>query len=525
MDVLAAMPKWAEDSVCYKRYLVYMVRTHYCKMLLSVAIMLLTGGFVVPAVAQEPTSAVLYQKIRVQDSLLFDVGFNTCNTNQVTQLLSDNFEFYHDQAGMLKGKDAFISSLKAHVCGLAFKTRRLLDAASMEVFPLYDKDSLYGAVQTGIHRFYAQEGTQPEYLAGKAKFTHLWQLEHGQWKLLRSISYDHRDYAADAPLNLGDSAEIAALLQETKIPGLSIGIISEGKLQAIKVYGELEHGRPVRPNSIFNVASITKTMTAMLVLRLASLNKWDLDEPLAHYYTDPDVAGDPRSRVLTTRHILNQQSGFTNWRYEQPGRRLAFIAAPGTAYHYSGEGFEYLRHALEAKFKLPLDRLADSILFRPLGMQDTHYTWSKQTDTTRMAMPHDASGTPLGFEKNNTPNAADLVTTTIPDLSRFLISVMNGDGLTPPLAAAMVRPTVLTKNNRYVGLCWFIYTPLHDGTYALSHGGDDAGMHTICFLLPNAKKGLVIFTNSDNAPKQLFAALIKTCLKEYGDDIVGIEMK
>jgi CubicO group peptidase (beta-lactamase class C family) len=56
--------------------------------------------------------------------------------------------------------------------------------------------------------------------------------------------------------------------------------------------------------------------------------------------------------------ILSHQTGFPNWRYLNKSNTLSFEFEPGTKYQYSGEGFEYLRKALEAKFKKPLEQLA-----------------------------------------------------------------------------------------------------------------------------------------------------------------------
>ena len=66
--------------------------------------------------AQVSISSSLYQTIKKQDSLLFDVGFNTCHIPSFETLVSDNFEFYHDQAGMMLSKAAFINSVKNNVC-------------------------------------------------------------------------------------------------------------------------------------------------------------------------------------------------------------------------------------------------------------------------------------------------------------------------------------------------------------------------------------------------------------------------
>lgn len=475
-----------------------------------------------PAMAQ--TDTALYQALRQQDSLLFNEGFNHCNLAVFEQLVSDDFEFYHDQAGALYSKESFIASVQKNVCDQDYKARRVLEPGSLTVYPLKKKGKIYGAVQTGIHRFYESGPGKPEHFTSRAKFTHLWKLERGAWKLVRSLSYDHRATETTVLPDLGDAAAMNAWIREQKVPALGIGLIRDGQLQEIKMYGELAAGKPASYNALFNVASITKTITAYLVLKLVSSGKWQLDEPLHHYWTDPDVRADPRSKKLTTRHILNQRSGFPNWRRELPGRKLGFLFEPGSEYRYSGEGFEYLRRALERKFHQPLDQLAATWVFKPLGMSDTHYTWTKELDEARFAVPHDAQGHALPIYKNDRPNAADLVTTSIPDLGKFLMAILHGEGLSRGIAAAMVHPAVVTKPNRSIGLCWFIYDQLGNGEYAISHGGDDPGAHTICFLLPESKRGIIIFTNSDNGVK-LYAPLLEACLKEQGKAIVDIEMK
>jgi CubicO group peptidase (beta-lactamase class C family) len=62
----------------------------------------------------------------------------------------------------------------------------------------------------------------------------------------------------------------------------------------------------------------------MVTLKLVSQGKWNLDEPIYKYWTDPDVAKDPNSKILTTRHLLSHQSGFKNWRFINPDNKLHF---------------------------------------------------------------------------------------------------------------------------------------------------------------------------------------------------------
>lgn len=142
--------------------------------------------------SQAEETSGLYETLKEKDSLLFTVGFNTCDINQFEMLVSDDFEFYHDQAGVTSTKKAFIEGIRAGLCKLDYRARRALVTNSLAVYPLTKNGVLYGAVQTGEHRFYALEKGKAEHLTSIAKFTHLWLLENGDWKLSRGLSYDHR---------------------------------------------------------------------------------------------------------------------------------------------------------------------------------------------------------------------------------------------------------------------------------------------------------------------------------------------
>lgn len=146
------------------------------------------------AAGQKIDSLELYATIKEKDSLLFNVGFNTCNIQLFEMLISENFEFFHDQAGITHSKAEFISGIKNGLCKLPYKPKRVLDSTKMEVFPLKKEGVLYGAIQTGEHHFYAIEDNTPEYLTSIAKFTHVWLLMDNEWKLTKGLSYDHRDF-------------------------------------------------------------------------------------------------------------------------------------------------------------------------------------------------------------------------------------------------------------------------------------------------------------------------------------------
>lgn len=320
-----------------------------------------------------------------------------------------------------------------------------------------------------------------------------------------------------------NEAEIRKLLNENKIPALGIGLIRDGKLKQIKVFGEIKKDETAPFNTIFNVASLTKPVTAMVTLKLVSLGKWNLDEPLDKYWLDPDLKDDPRHKKLTTRIILSHQTGFANWRWLNKSKKLEFAFEPGTKYQYSGEGFEYLRKALEQKFKKTLDQLADELIFKPFEMTDTRFFWDAKMSESRFAVGYDDKENPYKIYKNTKANAADDLLTTVEDYGKFLVAVMNGDGLSREIFNEMIRHQVKTKENKYFGLGWEIYD-LGDGEYALSHGGSDEGVKTLVFLLPKSKQGLIVFTNSDNGTN-LYFKLINEFLKDFGKKIIDIETK
>lgn len=484
-------------------------------------------------ISQENKNSDLYKTIMYRDSLLFNIGFNTCDLSQSENLFSDQLEFYHDKGG-LSNKSETLQALKNGLCNspATYQSRRELVNGSTQIFPLYKDGILYGAIQNGIHQFYennAEKGKtllkENEKLVGKARFTHVWILENNNWKLKRILSYDHlpsNDNQNQVSL-FDNELETEKWLKENNIPALGIGIIAEGKLKQIKVFGEIKKGVSAPYNTIWNVASLTKPITAIITLKLASQGKWNLDEPLDKYWIDPDIAKDPNHKLLTTRIILSHQTGFPNWRFFNESGKLDFKFKPGTKYQYSGEGFEYLRKALEKKFNKKLEQLAEELVFKPLKMNDSQLVWNDKLDLSRFAIGYDNKGNAYEPTKLKTANAADDLMTTISDYGSFLCSVMNSEGLSQKVFEEMNAHQVQTKKDKYFGLGFEIYD-FGNGEYALSHGGADKGVQTLAFIIPKTKEGLLIFTNVDDGYK-VYEKIITHYLGENGKKLIEIETK
>ena len=293
--------------------------------------------------------------------------------------------------------------------------------------------------------------------------------------------------------------EVEKLMPETNVPAIGIGIIEEGELRFSKVYGELKDGTPAPDDAIFNIASLSKPITTLLTLQLVSNGDWDLDEPLYHYWVDPDVEDDLTHTTLTTRHVLTHTTGFDNWRRMHPSKTLTFNSEPGTVVGYSGEGFEYLRRAMERKFNKPFEELVDSIIFKPYGMNNSRLLWDEDVHKLVYAEEHNKEGEPYNLKKRvENACASDDVLTTVEDYCLFGVNVMRRTGLSEDVYKDMIRPQAIVRENGAFGLGWFIEQDFYENEYALTHTGSDAGVATKVILMPESQRGIVMLTNGDN---------------------------
>ncbi len=479
--------------------------------------------------AQIKHSDDLFVVLKKLDAELFEQGFNQCHLKNTENIVTDDLEFYHDQGGF-QDKSMFLKAMKDNICSTPnHKPIRKLITDSLEVFPLYKDGVLYAAMQKGIHEFYIKEANKEIYPTGVARFTHLWVLDNKQWKLKRILSYDHKTIEAKFeklndhyPISLFDAdAGIKSLLKQNHIPSIGIGIINHGKLQQIRTFGDKKQGSPVSYNSIYKIASLTKPIVALITLKLIDTNKLKLDEPLYHYYIDPDIKGTEGIKLLTPRIILSHQTGFPNWRYLDEDNILKFEFKPGTKYQYSGEGFEFLRNALENKFNKSIEQLAQELLFKPLKMHDTHFTWDKGMDEQRYAQEHDEKGKSIDYKKHQQANAAANLMTTIEDYSKFIVHILDGAGISKKLYQEMMTKQVNEKPGIDFGLGWEIFNDIGQGEFALQHTGGDYGIKTLALILPQSKRGLVIFTNSENGIK-VWGKIVREVFGEIGQRIIDL---
>ena len=310
-----------------------------------------------------------------------------------------------------------------------------------------------------------------------------------------------------------------ALLAEHGVASVGVALIEDGRVTLAKVYGQQAPGVPATDATLFNLASLTKPVTAEIILRLASAGALSLDEPMARYWVDPDIATDPRRERLTARIALNHQSGFPNWRTDGGGGRLAFRFDPGSAFGYSGEGYDYVGRFVEKRVGRDFESLAQQYVLGPVGMTNTSYSrrgWMRD----RLAIPMDTGGRwaqPQVSDSGHWSGANNLIT-TIGDYAKFVVSVMNGDGLTkamlagrrlpaagphPPFACKLEPPMPCPRALNFA-LGWVRFEYERGPVFAFLGMNDrPGGERTAVYFDPARKRGVVVLTNGMNNGQRL----------------------
>lgn len=137
------------------------------------------------------TGANFEQEVLQSDSIFWN-AYNNCDVETMNKFIADDVEFYHDRGGVEKGFQELSTTIKNNLCSNKdLRLRREAVPGSIKVYPMKANGNIYGAVMYGEHLFYVLETGKEPKLDGLAKFTHLWILKDGSWKMSRILSYDH----------------------------------------------------------------------------------------------------------------------------------------------------------------------------------------------------------------------------------------------------------------------------------------------------------------------------------------------
>ena len=329
-------------------------------------------------------------------------------------------------------------------------------------------------------------------------------------------------------------------MEVTAVPGLSMGVLQEGKLAWQRYEGVADAGtrKLVTPESLFPAASLGKPVFAYAALHLADEGKLDLDRPLKTYVPDHAPA-DARGDKVTARHVLSHSTGFRNWRNSMD-QALTPDFDPGSRFQYSGEGFYYLQRAVEKITGGAFEQFMQTRLFEPFGMRSSTYGWREDTEarlvtghnrgnpvrgqsrefSNRLMQYTQSLGKPLAsFTHDDVvaamgaitpsppalpnfiiPNSAGSMVTTVTDYAAYLGHVLVPSAVTAEIAAKTREQmlTTVTRINSVLswGLGWGLESDA--GRDYFWHWGDNGNYKNFVLAHLRSRSAVVVLTNGNN---------------------------
>ncbi|TDD34913.1 class A beta-lactamase-related serine hydrolase [Nonomuraea terrae] len=306
----------------------------------------------------------------------------------------------------------------------------------------------------------------------------------------------------------------------TGLPGVAVVITEGNRIVHAAGYGRTATGEPVTADTPMAMASVSKSFTALAVMRLAEQGKVALDQPVRRYLPEFAMA-DPQAAKITVRQLLHQTSGMADSAFREKSlpqpetlegavarlRTARLATEPGAAFSYHNTNYQVAARLVEVVGGRPFAAYLDAHVFEPLGMRR-----STTVDTDR-DLPGSARGhlyvlgravavpEPTGFG-----NGSGGVLSTAHDMGRWLIAQRSGI-LSPRSVREMRTPSA--QNEDYA-LGWML-DETERGTPVLEHGGDLFTSTAHQLVMPGTGHGIAVMANTGMAysdAHELMAGLV-----------------
>ena len=319
------------------------------------------------------------------------------------------------------------------------------------------------------------------------------------------------------------------------VPGVSVAFINGGKVELARGYGltSADGGTPVNAATLFQAASISKHVAALVALHLVDAGKLSLDEDVNLKLRTWKVPENEftKTEKVTLRRLLNHSAGLTvhgfpGYEAGAPvptlvelldGKKPANTApirvdvTPGTLWRYSGGGYEVMQQLVIDVAGKPFPQLAREYVLDPLGMNDSTYEQPLPANRQdHAATAHDGQGRPIKGKYHTYPEmAAAGLWTTPSELARVVIELQTGGHVLKPAT----QREMLTKVLGDYGLG--LQLGEKDGQKSFSHGGSNAGFQCMMFAYLTGGRGAVVMTNGDRGGA-LATEILRSIAAEYG---------
>lgn len=322
-------------------------------------------------------------------------------------------------------------------------------------------------------------------------------------------------------------------MKAQKMPGLSVAVM-HGDFRWSRGFGlaDVENEVPARADSSYRMASVTKPMTAVAVLKLVEEGKIDLDAEVQTY-----VPYFPRkAHKVTVRQLLAHQGGISHYRdYDKEGRirepkttreaiaifeDFELVNEPGTAYRYTSYGYNLLGAVIEgASGKSYAEYLTENV-WKPLGMTAT------RMDDPRALIPHRVTGYVLEDGKLRRSEYVDISSrfggggtrSTVDDMIRFIEGLADGKVLKAE-TRELAWTAQATRDGRSTNYGLGFGSMTIGGRWGVAHSGAQQETRTDLFLLPRERFAVAVASNFENANLDVFTNKLVELFLEQPRDI------
>ncbi len=302
------------------------------------------------------------------------------------------------------------------------------------------------------------------------------------------------------------------------VPGLSAAVVQGDQVVWAQGFGaaDVEQATPVRPESVFRIASISKPITAVAVMQLVERGLVSLEDPIQKY-----VPSFPRKALgeVRVRHLLTHTSGVRHYRGSEFSLAESFptldaaigifrndplLFVPGERYLYSTYGYNLLQGVVESASGRSFDEFLRSAIFGPAGMTSTYLERPQEIIRFR-ARQYVRGGAPLTWLNAPYVNlsakwAGGGLISTASDIARFDIALNQGKLLRPETLERMYISGRLNNGAATgYGLGWMVSQ--QGARQIVAHSGGAMGGTTFLLREPKARTASVVFVNLDNVPR------------------------
>jgi CubicO group peptidase (beta-lactamase class C family) len=336
------------------------------------------------------------------------------------------------------------------------------------------------------------------------------------------------------------TASLDARMEALNIPGLSLAVFHNGRIEWTRGYGmaDIAAGRRVTPSTRFQAASISKPVAAVAALALVDRGLLSLDDDVNRYLTSWKVPsnGFTSDKAVTLRGLLTHSAGLTVHgfrgyargepvptlvqvlRGETPANSLAVVVdiPVGSRWRYSGGGFSLLQLLVEDVTGKPFDQAARELVLEPFGMDQSTFAQPLSDRLRRHAATgYRAGRDPIAGGWHTYPEqAAAGLWTTPRDLARFAIELQRIAAgrsqrvLTSELAGEMLRPQLES---------WGLGVEVagNGPSTRFSHGGANEGFRCFVVAYRHTGSGVAIMTNADTGGA-ILEDVVRAVAHEYG---------